>query len=431
MKVLIATIGTRGDVQPFLALALGLRSAGHEVTLATCPRFESFVTACGVGFEPLDEGLLELLESPFGREVFSNLNSFTGVLKSLPGILRRVGPIHHRLVADAWSAVKASSPDLIVYHPKLFCVPAFAAVRDVPAVLALFNPMFVPTGDWPLPGLPRLPLGAAYNRATWRLMHAVMNLSSRTYVNAWRARHDPSGRSRASTPSQIAPGRLLPVLHAFSHAVVPAAKDWPDHVHGTGFWFLPEDVSATGTSRWKAPDDLLRFLEAGPPPVYVGFGSMAGTSPESTTRRVLDAVQRAKVRAVIATGWGGMAAASLPSSVFMLGAAPHEWLFPRMAAVVHHGGAGTTAAGLRAGCPTVICPFGLDQPLWGRAVARLGAGPDPIAQKRLTAERLAAAIASATGDATVRSNAARVGQAIQAEDGVARAVEIIERIAAH
>ncbi|MDX2220038.1 MAG: glycosyltransferase [Burkholderiales bacterium] len=429
VRILLTTIGTRGDVQPFLALALGLRAAGHEVAMATCPRFESFITDHGLRFLPLDEGLLTLLESPFGREVFSNLNSLTGVLKSLPGILRRVGPIHHRLVADAWSAVEAHQPDVIVYHPKLFCMPAFAAVRKVPAVLALLNPMFVPTGEWPLPGLPRWPLGRAYNRATWRLMHGVMNMSSRGYVNAWRRRHDPTGKSAESAPSRIAQGRPVPVLHGFSASVVPPPADWPDHVHTTGFWFMPPAESAATARPWAPPEALQRYLDAGPPPVYVGFGSMAGTRPEATTRLVLDAIRQAKVRAVIATGWGGMTEASLPSSVFMLDAAPHEWLFPRMAAVVHHGGAGTTAAGLRAGCPTVICPFGLDQPFWGRAVAALGAGPDPIPQKRLTAERLAAAIARAAGDATIRSNAARVGRSIQAEDGVARAVAIIERIA--
>ncbi len=428
MRILLVTIGTRGDVQPFLALALGLKSAGHEVTLATCPRFSAFVTTHGVGFQPLDDGLLTLLESPFGRATFGNLDSLTGVLKSLPGILRRVGPIHHRLVADAWSAVEACSPDVVVHHPKLFCLPAFAAVRDIPTVLALLSPMFVPTGEWPLPGLPRLPLGAAYNRATWLLMHRVMDLTSRRYVDAWRARHDPSGKSSASTPSRLSRGRPVPVLHAFSRAVVPAPRDWPAHVHATGFWFLPEAGANVPTG--TPPPELGRFLESGPPPVYVGFGSMAGTNPATTTRLVLDAVQRAKVRAVIATGWGGLTAAAPPSSVFMVDAAPHEWLFPRVAAVVHHGGAGTTAAGLRAGRPTVICPFGLDQPFWGRAVAALGAGPDPIPQRRLTVERLAAAITRATGDASLRSSAARLGRAIQAEDGVARAVETVERLAA-
>ncbi|MBL8518292.1 MAG: glycosyltransferase family 1 protein [Betaproteobacteria bacterium] len=429
MRVLLATIGTRGDVQPFLALALGLNAAGHDVTVATCPRFESFITDHGLRFLPLDEGLLTLLESQRGRELIGNLTGLIGVLRSLPKVLREVGPIHHRLVADAWSAVEASQPDVIVYHPKLFCMPAFAAVRDIPVVLALLNPMFVPTGEWPLPGLSRLPLGAAYNRATWRLMHGMMNLASRGYINAWRRRHDPLGKSAASTPSRVAPGRPLPVLHGLSSTVVPVAEDWPEHVHVTGYWFMPLAERATAPV-WTPPEDLQRFLDAGLPPVYVGFGSMAGTKPEATTRLVLDAVQRAKVRAVIATGWGGMTAASLPSSVFMLDAAPHEWLFLRMAAVVHHGGAGTTAAGLRAGCPTVICPFGLDQPLWGRAVAALGAGPDPIPQKRLTVERLAAAIARAAGDAAMRSCAQRVGRAIQAENGVARAVAIIERIAA-
>lgn len=427
MRVLLITVGTRGDVQPFIALALGLQSAGHDVALCTCPKFEGFVTSYGVDFLPLDEGLLDLLESPAGRRIVGDLTGILGLLRNLPEILRQVGPLHHRLVADAWSAVEAFNPELIVHHAKLFCVPAFAALRGIPAVLALLNPMFVPTGAWPLPGLPRLPLGRAYNRATWSLMHAIMNRSSRGYVDAWRRQHDPAGKSALATPTRIAPGHPVPVLHAISAAVTPPLDDWPRHVHVTGYWFLPSEATAPG---WQPAQELEQFIAAGAPPVYVGFGSMAGTDPETTTRLVLAAIRQAGVRAVIATGWGGLTPAALPSSVFMVDAVPHEWLFPRVAAVVHHGGAGTTAAGLRAGCPSVICPFALDQPYWGSRVAALGAGPPPIRQKRLTVDRLAQAISRAATDSLMRSSAAALGRAIQSENGVDRAVALIEDIAA-
>jgi len=159
-------------------------------------------------------------------------------------------------------------------------------------------------------------------------------------------------------------------------------------------------------------------------PVSVGFGSMTGRDPERITRVVLAALQRAGQRGVLLTGWGGLRAVDLPRDVFVADAAPHDWLFPRMAAVVHHGGSGTTAAGLRAGGPAVLVPFGGDQFLWGRRIHALNVGPAPIPRSQLNVERLAAALALAC-DAAARERAVALGERIRAEDGVGRAVEVV------
>ncbi len=172
---------------------------------------------------------------------------------------------------------------------------------------------------------------------------------------------------------------------------------------------------------------MQRFLDAGDPPVYVGFGSMSGRDPQHLTKLVIDALQQAGVRGLIATGWGGLTAADLPETIFKIDSVPHDWLFPRVAAVVHHGGAGTTAAGLRAGRPTVICPFIVDQPFWGRRVHELGAGAAPIPQKQLTAENLAAAIREVTSDPTIHRKAEVLGEQIRQEDGIGIAVNLIEK----
>lgn len=420
MRVLLATFGTRGDVEPHLALALRLRTAGHEVAIATAPRFEPMLSAYGVGLYPLDEGLLELLDTTAGRALFAELDGVFGILKTIPKVLRQVGPIHHRLVADAWAATEAFRPDVIVYHPKLFCMPAFAAYRGIPALLALFVPMLVPTAESPLPGLPNLPLGPIYRRLTWQALRLAMRLGSAPFMTLWRRLHDPQGRSRGANALQLGPGRPVPVLHAYSAVVCPAPADWPAHARVTGWWFLPD-------APWAPPPALSAFLEAGPPPVYIGFGSMAGVDPQRTTEIVLAAVQRAGVRAVLAIGWGGLSAAALPPQVHVLDHAPHAALFPRMAAVVHHGGAGTTGAGLRAGRPSVICPFGVDQPFWGARVHALGAGPAPIPQRRLDVELLAAAMHRAVHDSSMRQRAEALGRAIRAEDGVGVALSCIEQ----
>jgi UDP:flavonoid glycosyltransferase YjiC (YdhE family) len=200
---------------------------------------------------------------------------------------------------------------------------------------------------------------------------------------------------------------------------VPTPADWDASSHVTGYWFLPRQPD------WQPPAELLAFLERGPAPVYVGFGSMPSQDAERKTRLVLDAVAQSGQRAILATGWGGLAQASAPPGVFVLDSAPHDWLFERCAAVVHHGGAGTTAAGLRAGKPSVICPFFGDQPFWGRRVHALGAGPQPIPQKKLTAAALAGAMRAAATDPGMAGRAAALGEGIRQEDGVARAVALI------
>jgi len=204
-----------------------------------------------------------------------------------------------------------------------------------------------------------------------------------------------------------------------SEHVIPRPADWPKDAHLTGYWILEPNAS------WQPSPELVQFLEAGPPPVYIGFGSMAGKEPEAKARIVIEALAKAGQRGIIASGWGGLQASDLPDSIYMIDEAPHHWLFPRVSTVVHHGGAGTTAAGLYAGKPSIICPFIADQPFWGQRVHALGVGPAPIAQGKLTADNLAAAIQTATSDENMRSKAAALGEKLRAEDGVANTVRLV------
>jgi sterol 3beta-glucosyltransferase len=173
---------------------------------------------------------------------------------------------------------------------------------------------------------------------------------------------------------------------------------------------------------------LLDFLDRGAPPVYIGFGSMGSRNPEQTADLVLQAISMTGQRAILQSGWGGLSKTDLPDTVFIVDSISHSWLFPRVAAVVHHGGAGTTAAGLRAGVPTIIIPFFGDQPFWGRRVAELGVGTDPIPRKQLTSKRLAAAIHRAVNDRSIIQQAADLGEKIRAEDGITKVVNIIQKI---
>jgi UDP:flavonoid glycosyltransferase YjiC (YdhE family) len=209
------------------------------------------------------------------------------------------------------------------------------------------------------------------------------------------------------------------MLNGFSRHVLPKPSDWNDLQKVTGYWFLEQHQN------WQPPDELTAFLEDTPKPVYVGFGSMVDLEADELTRLVVDAVEQAGTRAVLLGGWTDLGGDGLPDSIIKVDFVPHDWLFPRVAAVVHHGGAGTTAAGLRAGVPTVIVPFMADQPFWGYQVAKLGVGPKPIPRRKLSAGRLAAAIRQAAGDAGMQRKAIELGGKIREEEGVGNAVSLI------
>jgi UDP:flavonoid glycosyltransferase YjiC (YdhE family) len=211
----------------------------------------------------------------------------------------------------------------------------------------------------------------------------------------------------------------MPFLYGFSPSVIPRPDDWPDWHHISGYWFLDRDPT------WSPPEPLLRFLEGGPKPISIGFGSMIGRHTRKLVEVAIKALERCDQRAVLLGGWAHVGELELPDSVFKIDAVPHDWLFPRMAAVVHHGGSGTTAAGLRAGIPSVVVPFFGDQPYWGRRVHALGVGPKPIQLKALTAKNLAEAISWTVSDEGVREEAAALGTLIRSEDGVRSAVDFI------
>ena len=210
---------------------------------------------------------------------------------------------------------------------------------------------------------------------------------------------------------------------AYSETLLPRCRDWPPNVEVTGYWFLDRATD------WIPPPSLQRFIESGSPPVYVGFGSMKLSDPGATLRAVLEAVAQNHARAVVGVGWGGLQAESLPEFAIGVDAAPHDWLFPRMAAIVHHGGSGTTGEALRAGKPSIIVPFIVDQFFWARQLQERGLAPAATPHRRLTAGRLAAAIGVALNDLGMRKRAAENGALVPAEDGLGRAIAAIERAA--
>lgn len=401
MKVKILAMGSQGDVQPYLALAAGLRHAGHAVTLSTAEKYRPFVQSRGIEFAVLNGEFLDLADAKGAVE--------GGGWK----LLAKVKPMLRAMLDDAWKSVQGA--DLIVYHPKVLAGPDLGAALGIPSVLALPTPLYVPTAAFPNPLLPPgVRLGAWGNRLSYSLT-SLANGVFGDVLTAWRR----ETLNQQARPSGAA-GALPPILHAFSSHVVPVPRDWPPHAFTTGYWFLEPDEA------WIPPADLESFLANGKAPIYVGFGSMTSRDARSKTAIVLEAIRSTGQRALLSRGWGALEDQDLPEGVMMIDQVPHEWLFSRVSAVVHHGGAGTTAAGLRAGRPTVICPFFGDQPFWGQRVQDLGGGLRLPSQNRLTARDLAEAIAKVTTDQPIRERAKELGSLIRAEDGVASAIEILE-----
>ncbi len=414
MRITLLAHGSRGDVQPYVALGAGLRRAGHTVRLAAPEMFRALVEEHGLEFAPLAGDPTRLAQDLVERGgVGSN------VLQQVRVILDYALPLARQVLADAHRACQGA--DAII-HSLLMTVAGHEIARELdrPDFSAMIFPVFAPTAAFPNPGFPALPLGGWYNRLTHRLFDQLdWRVSQLAY--AWLRRQQPELPRLSTWPFNSANPRPVPILYGFSPQVVPRPPDWGQDVHVTGYWFLDAGRD------WQPPAALLDFLEDGPPPIYIGFGSMISRQAARLTKVALEALAQTGQRGVLQAGWGGLVESDMPPHVFRLDSAPFDWLFPRMAATVHHGGIGTAAEALRAGIPTTIIPFIADQSFWGRQVYRLGVGPKPIPHRQLTARNLAEAIRVTTTDPALRQRAAEMGERIRSEDGVTRAVHVIER----
>ena len=421
MRIALVTLGSLGDVYPFVALGLGLQAAGHDVLVVTHTPFEQIVRERGLHFAPVDIDPRTLLEHEEGR---SWLDTGGNALLFFRQFSRIAELLIRQALVDCWHACQGT--EAIVYSTIGFAIARPIAEKlGVPSFMAALYPV-APTRAFASPYFPAapawLPFGRGYyNRQThllamfafWQLVRPVVNRALREVL-------DIPPLSPGWLLSQVRQGRIT-VLYTYSPSVVPRPPDWGNWNHVTGYWFLDHQPN------WQPPAGLVDFLASGPPPVYIGFGSMNSRSPQEMTEIVLKALARSRQRGILLTGWGGLSKADLPTEVFKVDEVAHDWLFPRVAAVVHHGGSGTTGAGLRAGIPTVIVPFFGDQPFWGRRVYELGVGPRPIPRKQLSVEWLADAISTAASDTNMRARAAALGERIRAENGAARAVEILGR----
>ena len=412
MRIVLLTIGSRGDVQPYTALGLGFQQAGHDVRVAASADFETFVRSRGLDFAPVAGNLRTLLEAADVRRWMATGRNPLAFLRHLRPILR---PFVQSFLEDCWTVCQGA--EAIIFTPVGFAGWHIAQKLGVPCACGHYNPFSFTRVSPGLFGLWRLRPSGILNQCIQLLAQRLMWRYLGPGVNRWRRETLDLPPVPPSGPFEAIWHQKVPFLHGYSPSVVPRSPDWPPWYHVTGYWFL--DRSAD----WQPPADLVEFLDAGPPPVYIGFGSTRTWDPTTLTAMAFEALKRTGRRGILLSRPDEASRFDLPDNIFLIQNVPFDWLFPRVAAVVHHGGAGTTAAGLRAGVPTVTTPSFYDQPFWGARVAALGVGPQPIPMKRLSAVRLAEAIQAATGDADMRVRAEALGKRIHAENGVAHAVE--------
>jgi sterol 3beta-glucosyltransferase len=417
MKITMIAFGTRGDVQPAVALGKALKARGHSIRVLAGANFTNWIERHGLEAVSSSIDIQSVMESDLGRDWIEKGGNPLTQMRVIKKLTDQTG---WQSMTEAWTACRDADLIFSSFTSDIYAL-SIAEKLGVKHISMPLQPALFPsrsgavTMNAPFPDRKSV-INYVFGKVVlepfnWRLSGKMVNRFRREVLSL-----QPQTRAQ-----YMAAKRRLFTVQAYSRHIVPQAEDWPSTIRTTGFWFLEEQ------SDWEPPRDLIEFLDAGEPPVCIGFGSMIGRNLEQVTRIVIEAVRESGCRAVLLSGWAGIGNSELGDRIYRLEAAPHEWLYPRAAAAVHHGGAGSTAASLHAGLPTVIVPHLGDQSFWAQRVYGLGAGPKPILRTKLTASVLAAAIVAVTTNSDMKRRALDLGARIRAEDGLGEAVRIIEQ----
>ncbi|MET8297336.1 glycosyltransferase [Streptomyces sp. NPDC005180] len=401
MRILIATAGSRGDVAPYAGLGAGLRRAGYDVTLATTDTFAPLVRDAGLEFRRL----------PADARTRGGVTGKRELMRAAAAFVTELG--------QGFADVMDDGTDLLLLSATTAPLGWHLTEAIGTPSLGVYLQPTAPTGDFPPAVTGSRSLGRLANRATGRF---ALRMADRLYEQAvakLRRRLQLPPASPYAMRRRQEQARW-PVLYGFSTALVPRPSDWRPGLEVVGNWWPPHDPAE------GLPAGLEDFLRAGPPPVLIGFGSMASGDGERLSEIAVGALRRAGLRGILQAGSAGLAADG--DDVLTIGDVPHAVLFPRLAAVVHHGGAGTSAAALRAGVPAVTVPVTADQPFWARRLAAIGAAADPIPFRSLSAERLAGSLRQVVERQAYRRAAAQAAHRLATEDGAGQALKAIQRL---
>lgn len=403
MRFLLSPMGSRGDFQPLLALAVGLRRTGHRVVMATTPDFASECESFGIEFRPVGTNIQTWMNDRRMRM------TPLAALQALFVAGRQMGaPVVRALIPLAREA------DMIVGGGAQIAYRTVAEHTGTPCGYVAYTPQFFPSAHHaplvlPIPDAPRI-----VNLASWFVFRMLAQVALGSMLS-------PVRKELGLDPIRDVAAHFLSgktMILAADPEIAPVPPDVTLPNPPSGHLHLPDER--------PLGEDVDRFLDAGSPPVYVGFGSMTDSNPEQTTRAIAQAIRAVGCRAVVSAGWGKLGGEGLGKDAIRIGPVSHRKLFPRVAAVVHHGGAGTTMSAARAGVPQVVVPHVFDQFAWARCVRKAGLGPTPLPKRKFAAGSLTGALREVLGDSTYRRRAAEVGERVRARDGVANAVAILE-----
>ncbi|MFF9641383.1 glycosyltransferase [Kitasatospora aureofaciens] len=403
MRILVMAAGSYGDVAPYTGLGVRLRDEGHDVAVAAPETFRELVSGSGLEFRslPVDPrgGASE------GEEGRASL------LARAAAFVERLG--------DGLADAAAPGADLLLLATTTAPLGwHLAEAMELPSFGTYLQPT-LPTGEFPPVVGPGRSLGRWGNRAAGALGQRVVDRLHAGAARRLRMRLGLPARSQTARRRAVERANW-PVLHGFSPVLVPRPADWREGLTVVGNWWPHVAVD------YRLPAEVEDFLQAGPPPVFIGFGSMGGGQGERLGGLAVEALRRAGARGVLQSGWADLGAGG--DDVLTVGELPHSHLFPRMAAVVHHAGAGTTAAALSAGVPSVPVPVTADQPFWAGRITRLGAATGPVPFTELTAARLGEAVRQAVEDRSYRDRAEAAAREMAGEDGTARVAEAVAEL---
>ncbi len=405
MRVTILAFGTRGDVQPLIAFGLGLQSAGHTVRFVTQETFCELAADHGVQCDPIPVKLQLPSQKKIKTGRLSHFHLYKLAREYMKDALIKIWEVSQyseAIIFSDWGRIPG-----IHISEKL----------DIPAFMFFIHPqqMQFLYPETHVYGHPLAWIGS------WIRKQLLWHIAFKGLINQWRQESLELPPAPFMGNEAALKKKRVPFLYAHSPTVFPRPESWPNWLHVTGYCFLDHSQD------WHPPKDLVRFLAIDPPPIYVGFSSMSNRKVDTLTNTVTAALSATNQRGILVSGWSDFGKSTMQSAdVFTIKSIPHNWLFSKISAAIHHGGSGTAAAAFRAGIPQIIIPFAIDQPFWGWRASELGVGTS-ISPKRLTAEKLAAAIDQVIHDETIRQRAAALGAKIRAEDGVNRAVELFNQ----
>lgn len=420
MHIGLQTWGSDGDIRPFIALAGGLSEAGHDVTLA-------ITSVENKNYTHLSEAL---------KFKIQHIGTFNYTIEELnrigPKIVRERNPLKQLnsitsfmfdpVTEKMYEASKqlCKDNDMVIGHFMVYPLGIAAEKEDKLYISVSLSSATIPSRYTTPVLMPNL--GKFMNSVWWKIGEVMINSFSKSTINMMRKREGLPPLKRIL--GEATESKTLNLI-ASSYLLCPPQPDWENHHRVCGFFNIPYEGE-----RWQIPESLDIFLNSGPPPIYMTFGSMMSFDPaiHEITHLMVDAVRLADCRAIIQSHWDDISDIPENPLIYKISSAPHQYIFPHCSAVVHHGGAGTTQSSTLSGCPSVVVAHIADQPFWGRELHRLGVAPKPLHRRSVTAKKLSEKIKTVLASAAIKEKAQRISEIMKREDGVRRAVQLIENL---